>query len=91
MDTFSKNQSANRRLPNEVLGLDLGCAAVKAVRLRNGKEGLSVVAAEILPPINRKPGDALPSLELPPKLVTNYAAVTFSSSQPSLLVLLPST
>ncbi|TAN38161.1 MAG: hypothetical protein EPN23_03080 [Verrucomicrobia bacterium] len=80
LNFFKKDQTARRRLPNEVVGLDFGTTSTKAVRLRKSHEEVTLVAADILPAINLN-ANARPSLPLPPKLVTNYAAVALSSNQ----------
>jgi Tfp pilus assembly PilM family ATPase len=64
-------------VPNELLGLDLGASGVKVVRLRRSTSGVVLVGADILPPLDA----AVPVLALPPKLLTNYAAVAFSNSR----------
>jgi len=78
---------AKRRIPSEVLGLDLGATCIKAVRLRKGKEGLSVVAADILPALVISAENPVPQLKLPAKLLTNYAAVAFSSPRQAVRVI----
>ena len=76
-DFFKRGAGQRRRIPNELLGLDLGASGVKVVRLRRSSSGLSLVGADILP----LPTAAAPHLELPPKLVTNYAALTCAGAQ----------
>lgn len=71
------SQDSKRRIPSEVLGLDLGSAGIKVVRLRKGKDGCALVAADLLPPLDA----TVTQLMLPPKLVTNYAAVTLAGPQ----------
>jgi Tfp pilus assembly PilM family ATPase len=77
MKFFKQDAAVKRRIPNEVLGVDLGAAGIKVVRLRKGKEHIAVVAADLLPPLDAAAG----SLALPPKLITNYAAVVLSGPQ----------
>ncbi len=77
MNLFKQSAAARRRVPNEVLGVDLGAAGVKVVRLRKGKEHIAVVAADLLPPLDTTAGQWV----LPPKLITNYAAVALSGPQ----------
>lgn len=67
-------------MPNEIVGLDFGTTSTKAVRLRSGHDGVTLVAADILPAVNLA-GDTPPLLTLPPRLVTNYAAVTRATQQ----------
>ena len=77
LNFFKKDAPGKRRVSSEVLGLDLGMSGVKVVRLRRSSSGLALVGADILPPLDA----VAPHLELPPKLVTNYAAVTFANSR----------
>jgi len=74
---FTKEAATKRHIPNEVLGVDLGASGTKVVRLRKGKETISLVGASLLPPLDAN----ATALALPPELVTNYAAVTLSSNQ----------
>jgi Tfp pilus assembly PilM family ATPase len=67
-----------RRGPRDVVGIDIGSSAVKAVRLRSSGDGISVVATAILPPNN---GEAL---NLPSKVKARHAALTFTG--PSAIV-----
>ncbi len=78
-DFFKRGEGARRRVPNELLGLDLGTSGVKVVRLRRNSGSYTLVGADILPALTA----AVPVLDLPPKLVTNYAAVTCAGPQDS--------
>lgn len=74
---FKRSAGSQRRIPRELLGLDLGTSGVKVVRLRHSATGVTLVAAEILPPLTA----AAPHLNLPPMMLTNYAAVTYAGPQ----------
>lgn len=74
---FKRSAGSQRRVPTELLGLDLGTSGIKVVRLRRTNTGVSLVAAELLPPLD----PAATQLALPPKLLTNYAAVTCAGPQ----------
>ncbi|MCX7009852.1 MAG: pilus assembly protein PilM [Kiritimatiellaeota bacterium] len=74
---LKNNSERKRRVPNEVLGLDLGASGIKVVRLRRNADGVSLLGADLLPPLD----PAAERLTLPAKLLTNYAAVTFSNSR----------
>lgn len=83
MKGFNKQAENSRRPINDVLGLDLGAAGIKVVRLRRGKEGITLLGADLLPPLDSASGP----LVLPAKLLTNYAAVTFSNSRQSVRII----
>jgi type IV pilus assembly protein PilM len=72
MKTLQELLDGFRRGPRDVVGIDVGSSAVKAVRLRSNGDEISVVAASILPKSN---GSAL---ELPSKLKARHAALTFT-------------
>lgn len=70
-----------RREPTELLGLDFGASALKAVRIRNTKDGLSMLDAGLLPPVAIPAAQTgkVAALEIPKELSSNYAAVALSS------------
>jgi len=71
----------------DILGLDFGASGLKAVRLTSARGQLSLAAADILPPVNLSaPGDR-PRLELPPPLLTNYAAVCLGGARAAVRLL----
>lgn len=65
------------------MGLDVGSTATKAVRLHKGEEGVTLVAAEILPAVKLPPtpqGDEpVVPLKLPPSLRAKYASMAFTA------------
>ena len=68
-----------RKGPSEVVGVDMGTTGFKAVRMRRSKEGMQVLAADVLPvqwPEEDKPETA--HLTLPKHLLTNYCALALS-------------
>jgi Tfp pilus assembly PilM family ATPase len=70
-----------KRGPVEILGVDVAHSALKLVRLKkNGKDGLILVAADILPACRLlTPDDGRkPQLDLPRELRANYAAAAIS-------------
>ena len=73
MKTLQELIDGFRRGPRDVVGIDVGSSAVKAVRLRSHGDEVSVVATAILPPSNGS------TLELPAKLKARYAALTFTA------------
>lgn len=77
-----------RRSPSELVGLDLGSSGVKAVRMRRNKDGVTVLKADILPPL--APEVAAPKAGRPPLprgLLTNYAALAVSGARASVRIL----
>jgi Tfp pilus assembly PilM family ATPase len=65
---------------SDVLGLDIAGSGAKAVRLRRGKQGVTVVAMDILPPV-AAPADANTSVApfvVPKPLRARYVAMTTS-------------
>ena len=82
MTLFRKNRTAARRVPAEVVALDLGAMGLKAVRLRKDKDGLTLLAADLLPAVKIAAEATAPGrLNLPRKMFTNYAALTLSSEK----------
>jgi Tfp pilus assembly PilM family ATPase len=77
MKLFSANSASSRRLPSEVLGVDLGSSGTRVVRMRKHREGAELLSADVLPALE----PTTISLALPPKLITNYTAVAISSPQ----------
>lgn len=77
LDKFKK------RGPSELVALDFASTSLKAVRIKSTKDGLVVLAADILPRVEIE-GDqnfrAHP-LELPKKLRANYAAAAVSTAK----------
>lgn len=72
------NKTADH-VPAEMLGIDLGASGIKVVRMRHAKEALTVLAADILPPLDPALLEAkTPHLPLPKTLLTNYAALSVS-------------
>lgn len=71
------------RPPRDGVGLDFGETGLKAVRLRKGPQGLTLVAADILPPvtlpIEPAAGFKPAALNLPKSLQAPYAALALSS------------
>jgi len=71
-------------VPSDVVGIDVGDTATRAVRLRRNKDEISVIEADILPGIRlpdisaESPGE-IPPLALAPGLKARYAAVAVSS------------
>jgi len=86
MSTLKELLDRLRRGPSDVVGLDLGSTAVKAVRMRRAGNETSIVAADILPPVPppEAPSDdsaevALPEpFALPTKLKAPYASLAVS-------------
>ena len=72
--------------PSDVVGIDVGSAGTRAVRMRKGNSGVSVLAADILPPVQlpdkpaKTPGPVQP-LSLPPRLKARYAALAVTSQE----------
>lgn len=67
--------------PSDVLGLDIQTSGIAAVRMRKGNEGISVVAADMLPAItlpdlDAEEPEAPEPLAIPSKLKSRYAAIT---------------
>lgn len=77
-----------RRGPSEVVGVDLGTTGFKAVRVRRSKEGMHVLAADVLPvqwPEEDKPETA--HLTLPRQLLTNYTALALSGDNAAVRII----
>jgi len=87
---FLRKRLTTRRAPDDVVALDLGAMGLKAVRLRKDKDGVTLLAADLLPAVNLA-ADAPPArLNLPRKLLANYAALTLSSDKHTVrLITLP--
>jgi Tfp pilus assembly PilM family ATPase len=82
------NPDRPRKSPPEIVGLDLGTTGVKAVRMRRGKDGVTVLKAEILPPL--VPAEVDPKSGRPPlprSLLTHYAALALSGAHATVRIL----
>ncbi len=82
MDKF--DQVMKRLLPSlrDVVGIDFGTAATKAVRIKADSAGaMTVVAADVLPPLPRETEDGAPQkpLPIPKSLAALTAALAFTS------------
>lgn len=67
----------------DVVGIDFGTSATKAVRIKAGNSGVrTVVAADVFPPcpLNGEGGAETPKFQLPNKLTAWTAAATLSST-----------
>lgn len=75
-----QKQGRQRKSPAEIVGVDLGGTGLKAVRMRQVKDAISVIAADILPPLQLPDGpeDHNVRLKLPKALQTNYVAIAVS-------------
>jgi len=65
----------------DIVALDFGKSALKAVRIRNAKDGFAIVDAALLPPLSipdRQSGKVA-ALDIPKHLNSNYAAVALSA------------
>lgn len=71
-----------KRKLSELLGLDFGGEVLKAVRLKGGKQQLSLEAVELIP----FDESSLEPLSLPASLSSNYAAVSCSADRAVLRV-----
>ncbi|MCK5850940.1 MAG: pilus assembly protein PilM [Kiritimatiellae bacterium] len=80
MGSFKEIIDKFKRGPSDIVALDITDTGVAAVRMRTGNEGVSVLAADILPPVQmpEDPADTSgPSLiEVPPHLAARHAALT---------------
>lgn len=73
--------SFRERPRRDILGLDFGASGLKAVRLTSARGQISLTAADILPPIHPAAAGDRPRLDLPPALLTNYAAVCLGGAR----------
>ena len=64
--------------PTDVVGIDIGATSVKAVRMRKNNEGVSILAADIMPSLQLSADTPVPPLSLPARLNAKYAALTVS-------------
>ena len=79
-----------KRGPRDIVGIDLGTTATKAVRIRCTGNETSVVGAAILPAVDLsggESGDEIPGLSLPAKLKARSVALT-STGQNAVIKLL---
>ena len=76
--------------PTDVVGIDVGTTATKAVRMRINNDQITLSAADIFPPINTKtdesdkeggdsPAAVITPLSLPPKFKARYACVSITA------------
>ncbi|MBP7828881.1 MAG: hypothetical protein KA248_03070 [Kiritimatiellae bacterium] len=75
-----------RKSPSDLVGLDFGTSGIKAVRMRRNKEGVTVLKADLLPPL--APAGAGPERPpLPRGLLTHYTALAVSGARSSVRIL----
>jgi len=72
----SRSTDPARRKPANLLGLDFGTSGIKAVRLRKAKEGIQLVAADILPATDLRHPERP---DIPKPLSAYYAALCTSA------------
>ena len=75
-----------RKGPQDLMGIDFGTSGAKAVRIRKGPEGYSLVGADIFPPYRfdqEQTADGIKSFRanIPKTLLTNYTAIAYSSEK----------
>lgn len=74
-----------KRGPTDVVGLDIGSASVRAVRIRKNNDTLTVTAVDILErPVqagNEAEEHPLPTLDLPSHVKARYASLAVDSSE----------
>jgi Tfp pilus assembly PilM family ATPase len=68
-----------KRGPSDVIGIDVGQAAVKIVRLRKNGEVISVVGCDVSQGVT--PGSVNPAITIPPKLQARFVSIAMSSSE----------
>jgi len=83
MKTFSEILKRFRRAYTDIVGVDIGVTGVKAVRLRADAQGVTLVAADILPPVlvpasSDAVKGVLPALHLPKVLRARFVAMAVS-------------
>jgi Tfp pilus assembly PilM family ATPase len=69
-------KAPKKRKPAELLGLDFGTSAIKAVRLRKNKGQISLVQADIFAPVDFVADPS--AIHVPKTLLTHYAALCYS-------------
>lgn len=76
-------KNLKKRPPADLTCLDFGKSGLKVVRLKNSKGTLSLVGADILPPVDISDADQCNpnGLKLPKELVSNYAPTCVSNSR----------
>lgn len=87
-----KAKAHQRKGPSEILGIDIATTGVKVVRIKKAKDGLTLVGAEVLAPVQLSvEADDSAKLPLPKNLLSNYAALTVSGVNAAVRILtLPS-
>lgn len=78
-----------RKSPAELLGVDIGTTGLKVVRMRHNKDQTTLLAADILPPLELPEGPAGHNvrLKLPKNLMANYVALTVSGASAAVRLL----
>lgn len=70
-----------RKSPSELVGIDIATTGVKVIRMKKGKDGIGVVAADILPPLQApSEGAGAVTLGLPKPFLANYTAMAASAA-----------
>lgn len=71
----------------DLVGLDFGASGLKAVRLTRSRDRIVVRAADIFPPVPLRANGEQKRLELPPPLLSNYAAVCIGGARSAVRLL----
>lgn len=86
LESLKKVVERFRRGPSDVVGIDVDVMGVKAVHMRKSNDGISLLAADVLPPLeipdlSSEPDAQVPVLELPPKLKARYACLAIPGEE----------
>jgi len=71
----------HRKSPSELVGVDIGTTGLKVVRMKQSKDDVAVISADILPPIHWNGEDQPERIKLPKNLMANYTALTVSGEK----------
>ena len=74
-----------KKVPQELVAIDLATSGMKVVHLKKQGEVITVLGADILPPVSTSPTDEIETgsgkLPLPKNLLAHYAALCFSGER----------
>jgi type IV pilus assembly protein PilM len=74
-------ESARRKVPQDLVALDIATTGLKVVRMRKAGGAITVTGCAILPPLATAEDGSRSPVILPKPLLANYAAVAFTAER----------
>jgi Tfp pilus assembly PilM family ATPase len=81
MQALSSLWERFRPKPADVVGIDLGSSATKVVRMQKHGDSLTLVAADVLPPVAQPAAESSPPLGIPARLKGRYGCLALTAEK----------